>query len=223
MNTRAPRRNDFDIDDLINRYLSGESCKSLANSFGFSRQVVYRVLRNAGITPRNRSQAMFVRMQQTSPEERQRISHNAHEARRGRKNTPDMLHKVAIAKIKRIGAFENEFINALENSGIETHPQQPFLSYNLDIGCGNVAVEIHTQVASPVSKNFIKKLVECVHSGMNMIYVWISPRHMNVTDACYNKVVSLVQSCRANPPAITQYWVVRSTGEIYATGSFDID
>lgn len=223
MNTRAPRRNDFDIDDLINRYLSGESCKSLANSFGFSRQVVYRVLRDAKITPRNRSQAMFVRMQQTPIEERKRLAHAANEAKRGLANTPEMLHKRAIAGKRFIGAFEHEFIEALEQSGIETYPQQPFLSYNLDIGCGNVAVEIHTQVASPVSKNFIKKLVECVNSGMNMIYVWISPRHMNVTDACYNKVISLVQSCRANPPAITQYWVVRGTGEIYATGSFDID
>src|SRR5699024_7131513 len=102
-------RNDFDINDLISRYLSGESVKHLAESFGFSRQVVYRVLRNANIKPRNRSESMYVRMAQTPPEERKRLASAANEAKRGLANTPEMLHKRAEARKRFIGIFENEF------------------------------------------------------------------------------------------------------------------
>ena len=222
MRGSLPRRNDFDADDLVRRYLAGESVKKLAESFGFSRQVVYRVLRHANITPRNRSESMYMRMAQTPPEERKRLALAANETKRGLANTPEMLHKRALAH-KRFGMFEQEFIDALTAAGIPVIPQEPFLSYNLDIGCGNVAVEIHTQCASPFGKHFIKRLVQCVNAGKNMVYVWIDPRNVNLLPECYDKVVSIVKECRTNPPIRSQYWVVRGTGELYATGSFDDD
>ena len=61
-------------DDLVNRYLAGESIKSLAASQGFSRQVIYRLFKERNIPLRNRSAAMYVRMARTSPGERIRLS-----------------------------------------------------------------------------------------------------------------------------------------------------
>lgn len=219
----AIRYSFFDTDDLINKYLAGNSIKKLAADNGFSRQVIYRIFRENNVPLRNRSEAMYVRMAQTSPEERQRLSEAAHKAKRGLKNTPEMLHKRALAHKRFIGAFEQEFIDALVNAGIHVIPQEPFMSYNLDIGCGNVAVEIHTQCASPLTSNFIKKLMECVKAGKSMIYVWIPPRKMLVTNECYNKVISLVQEMSTNPPSVCKYWVIKGTGETYATGTFDSD
>lgn len=214
---------NIDIDDLVRKYNSGRSVKSLAEEFGVSRGVIVHRLHSVGVTQRNRSESMFLRMSQTPTEERKRLAKAAQDARRRNGNSPEMLHKLAIAKKRFIGIFEAEFINAITSAGIDVIPQEPFLSYNLDIGCGDIAVEIHTQIASPLSSRYIQRLMQCVKAGKNMIYVWISPRRLVVSDACYKNVISLIQSIRMNPPTRSKYWVIRGTGELYATGSFDSD
>lgn len=217
-------RFDINTNNVINEYLSGKSVKQLASDFGCSRQVIYRVLRNANIIPRNRSESMFLRMAQTSKEERQRLTSAAHQAKKGYINSPETRHKMALARNKRIGIFEADFINRLVASGINVTPQEPFLAYNLDIGCGNVAVEIHTQTCSPLSKNHIKKLMECTKAGKAMVYVWLDPRcGRSPSDLCYNEVVSLVKLASSDPSFSGKYWVVRRTGEIYACGTFNSD
>lgn len=219
----AFRNNSVNPDDIVRDYLAGKSIKKLAEENGVSRQVIYCRLNHAGVHIRNRSESMYNRMAQTTADERKRLAQAANEAKRGLANTPEMLHKRALAHKRFIGDFEQEFIDALSVEGIPVTPQEPFLSYNFDLGCGSVAVEIHTQCANPLTKRYIKKLVECIHAGKNMVYVWIPPRIHTVSESCYKQVVSIVKECRCNPPARCQYWVVRCTGELYATGSFDFD
>ena len=222
INMGTPRRK-IDADDVIRKYQSGKSVKALANEFGVSRNVIIQRLNAVGIKPRNRSEAMYLRMSQTPKSERQKLAEAAHEARRGCPNSEQMLHKRALAGKRFIGRFEAEFIEALKSAEIDVIPQEPFLSYNLDIGCGNVAVEIHRHTDSPLAPRHIKKFMNCVNSGKTMIYVWINPTKNIVTASCYDKVIALVKALRANPPAHSQYWVIRGTGETYATGCFDCD
>lgn len=210
-----------DTNNIINEYLAGKSVKKLATNNGCSRNVIYRVLRNAGIVPRNRSESMYVRMSQTSPDERQRLSAAAHEAKRGYINSPETRHKMALARNKRVGIFEDKFVSAISKAGIPVDPQQPFLAYNLDVGCGNIAVEIEVGHGNIItSPKFTKRIMECLHAGMNMIYVNVPRRDSVISDSCYQQVISIVQSCRSNPPIRCQYWMIRSTGEIYATGTY---
>ena len=72
-----------DVDALIELYNSGVSVKALAKRFECSRDVIVRRLESRGITPRNRSESMYLRMGQTSPEERMRLTDAAHDAVRG--------------------------------------------------------------------------------------------------------------------------------------------
>lgn len=211
----------LNTNNIIEEYLSGKSVLYLARQNHVCRDVICRILTENNVAIRNRSQSMYVRMAHTPTDERKRLAHAANIAKRGSHNTPEMLHKRALAHQRRIGVFEQEFIDALSNAGINVTPQEPFLSYNLDLGCGNIAVEIHTQLASPLTTKFVKKLMNCVNAGKSMIYVWISPRHLVVDSACYDKVIALVQEFSRNPSSISQYWVVRSTGEIYAQGTFN--
>lgn len=211
----------LDTNNIINEYLAGKSVLYLSRQNHVCRQVIQRILTENDVAVRNRSESMYVRMAQTSVEDRKRLAHAANIAKRGTHNTPEMLHKRALAQKRYIGIFEQEFIDALSNAGINVTPQEPFLSYNLDLGCGNIAVEIHTHTASPLSATYVKKLMNCVNSGKSMIYVWISPRHLIVDAACYNKVISLIQEFSLNPSSIGQYWVIRGTGEIYAHGTFN--
>ena len=216
-------RTKVDADYIISAYLKGRSVKSLANELNVSRNVICQRLKSVGITPRGRSESMYLRMSQASFEERQRLAHNANVAKRGLPNSPEMLHKRALARSRRIGVFEQEFIDAITAAGIDVCPQEPFLSYNLDIGCGNIAVEVHTQMASPLTTSHIKKLMNCLNAGKSMIYVWIPPRNLTVAPVCYDKVISIIKEFRRCPPSISKYWVVRRTGELYATGSFNCD
>ena len=219
----AIRRANFDTNHMIEEYLSGKSIKQLAFEHGFSRQVVYRVLRQNNIHIRGRSESMFVRMANMTEEERKANALAANIAKRGRANSQDMLSKRAKAGKRFIGKFEKEFCDAISSAGIPIFPQEPFLSYNLDIGCGDIAVEIHRHTDSPVAPRHVHKLMKCVESGKSMLYVWINPTKNIVTPECYENVVSIVQQFRRNPPSGSKYWVIRGTGEIYATGSFDGD
>lgn len=211
----------LNTNNIVNEYLAGKSVLYLARQNNVCRQVIQRILTENNVVIRGRSQSMYVRMAHTSEEERKRIAHAANVAKRGSHNTPEMLHKRALAQQRRIGVFEQEFIDAFSKAGINVTPQEPFLSYNLDLGCGNIAVEIHTQIASPLSTKFVKKLMNCVNAGKSMIYVWISPRHLVVDTACYDKVIALIQEFSRNPSPISKYWVVRGTGELYAQGTFN--
>jgi hypothetical protein len=217
----AIRYTHIDINNCIKEYLAGKSIKQLSVDNGVSRQVFYRIFRENDIPIRNRSASMFTRMAQTSPEERKRLAFAANEAKRGLANTPEMLEKRAKAGKRFIGMFEQEFIDAISSCGIKCSPQEPFMSYNLDIGCGDIAVEIHTQTASPLSPRFLPKLMNCVNSGKSMIYVWINPTKNILLPECYDNVISILQEFCTNPPIRSKYWVIRGTGELYATGSFD--
>lgn len=146
----------LDTNNIINEYLAGKSVLYLARQNHVCRQVIQRILTENDVAVRNRSESMYVRMAQTSAEDRKRLAHAANIAKRGMHNTPEMLRKRALARKRYIGIFEQEFIDALSNAGINVTPQEPFLSYNLDLGCGNIAVEIHTQCASPLSTKFVK-------------------------------------------------------------------
>ena len=214
---------NINTDDLIREYKSGKSVKQLAEEFNTFRDTVTKRLNKAGIKQRNRSEAMYLRMSQTSKEERKRLASFANKAKRGKPNTPEMLHKRAIAQKRFIGKYEQEFIDKLTSAGIAVISQEPFLSYNLDLGCGDIAVEIHTQCASPLTANYIKKLVKCVKSGKSMLYVWISPKHDFILPECYDNVISIIKAFCSNPPTHSKYWVIKGTGELYATGSFDGD
>jgi hypothetical protein len=216
-------RRNLDIDYIISEYNSGRSVKSIADELGVARHVIGLRLKKNGITPRNRSEAMYNRMAHTSKDERQRLVAAAHEAKRGMPNSSEMLHKRALAHKRFIGMYEKEFIDAISDAGISVIPQEPFLSYNLDIGCGDIAVEIHTQTASPLSPHFIKKLMNCVKAGKSMVYVWINPQRTILTDACYENVIATLKAFSSDPPLRSKYWVIRGTGELYASGCFDCD
>ena len=217
----ARRYTNINVDNCINEYLGGKSIKQLAVDNGVSRQVIYRIFRENAVPVRNRSEAMFTRMANTTFEERQRLAFAANEAKRGLANTPEMLEKRAKAGKRFIGKFEQEFIDAISSAGIPNIPQEPFMSYNLDIGCGNIAVEIHRHTDSPLAPRHIKKVMNCINAGKSMLYVWINPTKNILLPECYDNVISIIQQFRSNPPVGSKYWVIRGTGELYATGSFD--
>jgi hypothetical protein len=72
---------DVDIKRLVDLYDLGKSVKELSKIFGVSRGAIHLRLRDRGIIPRNRSQSMYLRMSQTSDEERKILTTKARIAR----------------------------------------------------------------------------------------------------------------------------------------------
>jgi len=217
-----------DANDLVKRYLAGESEQALAESFGVSRAVIRRVLLEAGIRPRNRSAGMHTRMAQTSPEERRRLASAAHDAVRGKAKTADFLAAKALG-IERIGAAHGnasvaELILAdmLREAGREVIHQKAIGPYNVDLTTGPVAVEVlgggwHR------SKKHGERLRYILNAGWDVIYVWVDGRNFPLATGAGEYVAAHCEFRDRNPAAPRCYRVIRGGGEFVAEGSADSD
>lgn len=214
------RRHVLDTQRVVRRYLSGESEKAVAGSLGVSRQVIRRVLLESGITPRNRSDAMFTRMANTSPDERSRLSAAAHDAVRGMKRTDAEMEaraRVAQRIDYRVSPLEGELAELLRMRGVETVPQLAVGRYNLDLAAWPVAVEVHHTAAHPMvayGGRGIERTMYLADRGWRTLYIWINPRtKVKFTDRCADEVVSLLNLAESDPSVFGEYRVIRGTGE----------
>lgn len=219
------RKVNLDIDNIIEQYLNGVSIKQLAKSNGVSRQVIYKRLRDNGIKIRNRSEAMYVRMSNTSPEKRKQLVKKANESRRGKPATEQELANKARAyqkSLHKVGEYEKQVFDFLSNLGYNAIQQQAFKKYNFDIGVGNIAVEVHQCTCNPITMPYtLNRIVDITHDGINAFYIWVDPRKPIVSDACLSDLVAFIDKSQSDPSFVGQYRVVRGSGKFYATGSFN--
>lgn len=220
-----------DADDIVNRYVKGTSENALAELFHVDRNTIRRRLLGAGIKPRNRSEGMYLRMAQASPEERQRLSKAAHDAVRGLKRTEADLCKRAIGLQKtkgRIGAGEVCLKRWLENRGLDCTLQYAVNRYNIDIFCDGVyplAVELHVSPCDPlaVSKTFNRAKVKYIlNRHWNIIFVWVTKRHFLIERSA-DYITSHFEEIQSNPTIRSQYRVIRGSGELCPIGGNYID
>lgn len=218
----------IDVDDLVKRYSRGESEKALAKVFGVSRTIIRNRLVKAGVQPRGRSEAMFIRMANTSPEERARLATAAHDAVRGKPKTPEFLLARA-AGVEKQGARHGnvspaELILAsdLRNATLPVVHQKAIGPYNVDIATGTVAVEVlgggwHR------SKLHGKRLRYMLDAGWDVIYIWVDGRRSPLRPGAAQYVVAHCEFRDGNPALPRCYRVIRGGGEFVAEGSADGD
>lgn len=216
------KNNSLDETDIINLYLNGSSIKKLSLDFKVSRQVIYRILREAKISIRGRSESMFIRMGQTSFDERVKLVKKANEVKRGKPANEESLQKSALTKertLSKLGKEEVIFSEWLNEFGIKGVLQKAFGRYNIDIAVKPVAVEILFNPAEPLSRaNDVRKIKYIGENNWSIIYVWISRNHF-ITKECAQYVASLIKKIKRNPSLRCKYWVVRGSGELYSTNS----
>ena len=217
-----------DADDLVRRYVAGESEKALAESFGVSRSAIRTALLGAGVQPRNRSEGMFARMAQTSPEERARLASAAHAAVRGKPKTDEFLIQRALG-VERKGAAHGsaspaELVLAgwLREAALTVIHQKAVGPYNVDLASGAVAVEVlgggwHR------AKLHGERLRYLLDAGWDVIYVWVAARDYPLGPGAAQYVVSHCQFRDRNPAAPRCYRVIRGGGQLIAEGSADGD
>lgn len=213
-------------EEIINRYLAGESANALAQAYGVSRTAIHTCLRHAQSPIRNQAEANRLLAEQTPVEEHHRRIAIAQEACRGRKQT--LAHRCRIAatkeaNISHISKAETMLAQWLRERSIESVPQKAIGPYNVDLGIHPVAVEIFggawhagRDCESPRARYILDQ-------GWHLIVVWAHGRRSPITPAVADYIVAFLEELRRDPPSIRQYRVIRGDGQELARGRSDAD
>lgn len=211
----------IDANDVIEGYKIGESCKACADRLGVSRQVISRIYRENGIKPRTRSEAMYIRMANATPEERIRLTSSAHEAVRGAKRSLSVLVQSAKTRqrtMQYLGAGETELFDMLAARGHVGIKQLAVERYNIDIGIAPVAVELLIDSRNPMDRKADRKKIEYLtKNGWCVFYI----RLYHVTElreAHADYIASFLYRVSRDPSLIGEYWVIGGDCKLEARG-----
>jgi transposase-like protein len=220
------KKNKVDERAVIDFYNQPNTVKKTAEHFGVSRNVIQRVLKQHGVGLRSASESNIIRASKMTFKERQKSAEAANNAV---KNAGKEFHransiKQAITKQKtqsKIGFGEQQVFDSLKNFGYSPVLQKAFDIYNIDIACGNVAVEVHNSPDHPHTNRRIKKRIKyLLERGLNVVYFKINGSFV-FDSTGLNNLVKLVDVLNRNPPPTCQYWMIRGTGKIEFTGTID--
>lgn len=214
------------LEDLVSRYIAGESVKALAESFGVSRQWITETLIRLEVPVRGRSEAMYTRMANATPEERARLSAAAHDAVRGVKRTEASLEAFAAARerkgIGKRSPAEVELGKMLRAQGLDITHEKAVGKYNVDIATSSVAVEVLGGGWHGV-KPHGERLRHLLNRGWDVIYIWVNPIDFPLGPEAAQYVIAHAKFRERNPSMARCYRVIRGTGQFIAGGSADGD
>lgn len=208
--------------DIVKRYVSGVSEKKLADENGFSRTVVRRLLREAGVTPRGRSEAEALKWQQMTARQRKRQVAAAHAATRGRIVSWEEKCLRA-ATCERIGAHivpvETKLAKKLRQRGFDVTQQLAVGAYNLDVAVHEppIAVEIfgggwHSR-GRHKTRHF-ERTKYLFDEGWAVIIIWVDGRRYPLGPGAYDYIDAFADFLCCHPAARRQYRVILGDGEI---------
>jgi len=224
----AARNESIDADDLVRRYLAGESEKAIADSLGIGRNVVRRRLEERCVAIRGRGEAMSMRMARATPEERCALASAAHAAVRGRTASDAELVARAIQKSHsgaHISRIETLLGTMLAERGIAIGTQTAIGRYNADITSGAVAVEVfggNWHFYGAHARRAPERFRYILDAGWHVLIVLVTDRTPLVA-AGADYVTAFIKAADSDPSGIRQYRMIGGGGEILATCGADSD
>lgn len=220
------------IDNLIERYLSGETEQSLSKEWGIGRNVVRRRLIEHGITPRGNSEALTIHMRKLSKTERLAITAKAHAAVRGRKQSVAEMELRAKSRESRklgISVVETLLVGMLESKGIKgIVPQKAIGIYNVDLAIEpyRIAVEVfggHWHSYGRHAHRDAIRIPYLLNRNWHVIIVWVHAKNHPLTVDAANYIISYIQSISRNKPTACEYRMIWGNGQLMTTPSLQID
>lgn len=217
----------INIDDLIQRHLSGESVNKIAQSLGIARITINRWFAQNGFVARNHSESESIKWSLMTPEQRQKQVKAAHNAIIGKAKDNDLLKKTAKTREQTkqyIGKGELELKKAIEKKGISVIAQKAFDRYNIDLAINDsVAVEVFFCATNPLSrKNDSKKIVELLKKNWLVIYIIFSPT-ADILMIDFNYIASIVDMLSRDPSIRGKYFVIRANGKLDSPFGYDLN
>lgn len=222
------KRIALDADDLVRRYLAGESVYGLSLALGVDRSVIARHLRESNITLRSHSDAGIIRARRMTPAQRKTQATAANCAAKGRRKTIAEQCLTAQTRQRRgigISSYERNLTSLLHKRGIDAIPQLAIGPYNCDLGADPVAVEVfgggwhwHGYHARIVEKRFRYIL----NAGWTILVIAVSKLYP-ITNETADYIATFIQRARRDPSLRRQYRMIRGDLEFMASGRLDDD
>lgn len=216
--------NTLDAQNIIKRYLSGESEQRISKDLSVDRSVIKRCLLENGIARRGRSDGAVVRWSRMTERQRKHQVKSAHDAVRGIKWSHESLLKRAKTREQtRTTGTDNEsrFVNALKRRGVEKLiPQHAIGPYNCDIAASPVAVEIYGgnwHFSGDHLRTAHKRIPYILNAGWHVLIVVAHQGYDILSSADY--AAGFIQAMRSNKSTVRQYRMVRGDGKIIASAS----
>ncbi len=210
------------LDDFINRYVTGESEKKLAAELGMSRCAFRQRLVENGVTARNRSEGMIARWNTTSDDDRIAMVTNAHAAVRGvKRSTGELVKRAAVheQKISNAPIVETTLYNLLRDNKLDATMHRAIGKYNVDVAVNTpaIAVEIfgggwHAYGSHLV--RFYERTKYILDDGWSVVVIWLDARRYPFSLACADYIISFAEELRLNPPVRGQYRVILGDGNL---------
>lgn len=208
------------IEQIGRLYLNGVSEKRIAELFNTNRQVIRRRLLHLGIRPRNRSESMYIRMSQTSKEERQRLTNSAHDAVRGSSKSlgSKIKHAKTIEKISLYGSPAEALLREwLYQRGISLIiPQRACGIYNIDLAIfESIAVELHGGHWHTCKSHILrepKRVMYLLDQGWHVLTIWYNGISRPLTEGAADYIVAFFKELSCNKSMRRQYRVIWGNG-----------
>lgn len=215
------------LDDIIKRYKAGESLMKLSNELGIARggwssakkawSGFCRQLVSAGVHLRTRSEAQRTKQLKLTDLQRRQYAFKAQEARRGQKDSIEVMMKRAITWQKRLtntGRWESEVAHAFKERGFYVSEQYPLRGYNIDVALVDwrVAVEIETSSGFYSRRpKLLRRTKDILDSGWSVVFVYAS-KSLDVV-AATDKIVANLYKASPCHSGSCAYGVIRSDGK----------
>ena len=220
------RRKDIDLVALREMYDDEVPVKEAARRMGVASSVILSRLGDLGLTPRTGSEAMYIRMRNTPPEERRRLADAAHSAVRGVRQTEEHRRKIAITREAiqfKVSRTETIFSEMLGERGIHTTPQKAIGRYNVDLALDEfpIVVEINgggwhgTGAHAARYAKRTKYLLDC---GLDVVVIWITTTNSPLECGAADYVVSLTKKLGSQKPIRGQEHMIKGDGKSTSIG-----
>lgn len=208
-------------DNLIRRYVAGESENKLAREVGVSRSAFRNLLLKYKVVPRTQSESEFVKWKFMRPESRVSQVAAAHRAAKGRVATIDELTRRATSRERTFSNVSNDEIilaTHLRDFGYSVTQQKAVHVYNLDIALDefSIAVEVfgggfHAYGSHLI--RFFERTKYLLDSGWNVVIVWVDRVRYPMSIGASERVISYVEEFSRDPSIRGQYRVILGNGQ----------
>jgi transposase-like protein len=210
-------RSIYDESAALEMFQRGGSVKAVAAAFGVQRGTITKLLGKHGIAPRNRSEAMLLRMAQSSPEDRQRLVSAAHAAVRGRRMPEECAIRIAEGRERAKSNASADAIAiaaAIVGLGRPVTTEKAVGPYNLDIAFDELPVAVEIQGGSwhghgGHGARLGKRREYLLSRGWHLVEIWrFSARRHREIEPMAHKLITLAQGLRLDPAGRGEHWVI---------------
>lgn len=209
------------LDDLINRYLSGTSLLQLEKEVGISRITLDRRFRKLQVRMRTQSETELVKWERIKTDRTlvERQCGAAWASTRG--SIVSMASKIARAKttsqrLLHVGAHERALMDVLIANGLSAKHQANCGPYNLDVSIHSlrIAVEIQTAYLNGGKSMRPKRFEYILNHGWWLLVIYCPKRHGPYTGEVLAKhVLTFAEAVSRLPTFPRQYGMIRGDGQ----------